>query len=83
MQTQRMSTLEAFANGIIGFAIATVLQILAFGFYEISLPTYQAAGVVSMFTGSSILRAYLIRRVFNGIEYTDSERIRSWVRKVG
>lgn len=68
MQSRRLSLIEAWANGVVGFIIATGIQVFAFGLYQISLPTYEAAGVVLLFTTTSTLRVYIIRRGFNAYE---------------
>lgn len=64
-QSKGMSAGEALSNGVVGFIIATGIQVFAFGLYDISLPTYEAAGVVFLFTTTSTIRVYVIRRIFN------------------
>lgn len=65
MQSRRMSLLEAVANVVIGYALAIVTQIAVFPLFgwRPSLGDNLLLGAV--FTGVSLLRSYLLRRVFD------------------
>jgi hypothetical protein len=67
MQSRRLSAVEAVANVAIGYAIsiaATSIVLPAFGYH---VSAKDAAGIAAVFTGISLARSYVIRRVFNRI----------------
>ena len=66
-QTRLGSWLEAWANIFIGFAInwcANMLVLPLFGFH---VTGGQAFGIGLIFTAISLVRSYVLRRVFNRI----------------
>jgi hypothetical protein len=66
-QSRRASLLEAFANILIGFLISSLANLLflpLWGFH-VSLSTSLEIGL--LFTLISLLRSYLLRRLFNAI----------------
>ena len=65
MQTKRRSFIEAVTNVLIGYLVAVISNLIVlplFG-YQVSLFDGFAIGVV--FTVISLIRSYVIRRVFN------------------
>jgi hypothetical protein len=83
MQSRRMSLVEAMSNTVIAFVISSLLQQEVFSRYGIEVPIREAALVVSMFTAISVVRGFIIRRGFNGIEHTKNRRVKSWIRAIG
>ena len=65
MQTRLMSLTEAIANVVVGYALAVLTQVLVFPLFgfEPSLSENLRIGLV--FTGLSLARGYLIRRLFD------------------
>ena len=64
-QTKLVSFIEAVVNNSIGMAIAFVAQDFLFGQVGIVASPFQNAGVVLGMTVVSILRSYIVRRVFD------------------
>lgn len=68
-QSRLMSALEAKANLLVAFGISWALQVwvvpILFG---VQVNAAQGLGMVSMFTGVSFVRQYLIRRAYNRAE---------------
>jgi hypothetical protein len=66
-QSRRMSLVEAVANVVVGYAVAVLTQIIVFPLFglQVSLVDNLAIGIA--FTGISLARSYLLRRVFEAI----------------
>lgn len=65
MQSRKRSFIEAVTNVLVGYLVAVISNLIVlplFG-YEVSLFDGFAIGVV--FTVISLIRSYVIRRVFN------------------
>lgn len=58
-QRRALSAAEAAANLIVGSAVSVVLTMALFG-----VGLAQSAGVVALFSVTSFLRAYALRRLF-------------------
>jgi hypothetical protein len=65
MQTRLHSFLEATANILIGSLISLLVQRLVFPLYGIQITLSQDIQIVAIFTVVSIVRSYILRRVFN------------------
>ena len=66
MQSKVDSFCEATTNTAIGFLISlTVWQILAWA-YGIPMPILENLQITGIFTVTSILRQYILRRMFDG-----------------
>lgn len=63
-QTRKMSLMESLANTAFGFAISLGAAFLVFPLLGITSSPAQNIGAVIAFTGISILRNYLVRRLF-------------------
>jgi hypothetical protein len=72
-QSCRMSLAEAAANVLVGYAIAVLTQILVFPIFglQVSLPENLAIGL--LFTAASIVRSYVLRRMFEAIRSREAE----------
>ena len=68
-QSQMGSFVEAWANIVIGFGInftANLIILPMFGFSDLTARTAFEIGLV--FTVISLIRSYVLRRVFNGVK---------------
>lgn len=68
MQTRVMSLAEAVTSTAVGYAVsvaATAVILPAFGF---PVTTAQTFGISALYTGISLARGYLMRRLFNALE---------------
>ena len=63
-QTRRMSLVESIANTGAGFLVSLVLQISLFYFMSIETTTTQNLLMSGVFTVASLVRGYLMRRLF-------------------
>jgi len=63
-QSRLMSLIEAITNVIVGYGVAVMTQILVFPMFglEAALGEHMAIGVA--FVGVSMIRSYLLRRLF-------------------
>jgi N-acetylglutamate synthase-like GNAT family acetyltransferase len=63
-----MSAVEAKANLLLAFGISWLLQVYAIPFlFGIQVSAEQGLGIVTLFTVSSFVRQYIVRRGFNRI----------------
>jgi len=65
MQTKLHSLFESLANVIIGFVVAFITQLIVFPMYGLPVSLGQNVGITCIFTVVSVLRSYLVRRLFN------------------
>ena len=63
-QSRKMSAVEAVASTVAGFAINVTLQTLVFPLFGVDLPLSSNLLIGAIFTGSSLARGYVLRRVF-------------------
>jgi len=66
-QTRVMSLVESVANVTIGYGIAVVTQILIFPIFGLHTTLVQNLQMGLIFTGVSILRSFILRRLFEAI----------------
>ena len=66
-QSRGMSLIEAVTNVVAGFAVAVGVQLAVFPLFGIEAALSDALGIGAIFTVVSILRSYLIRRLFERI----------------
>ena len=67
MQSRLMSAIEAIANLVIGYLVSVAANIIVlptFG-YDVTIADSFAIGLA--FTAISLVRSYILRRVFNRI----------------
>jgi len=67
MQTRLQSLLESFINVAIGYGVALASQIIVFPWFGINIPIADNILIGVIFTVISIVRSYLVRRLFNKI----------------
>ncbi len=65
MQTKKKSLIESITNTVIGFIIALTVQLIIYPIMNIEVRISQNLIITSVFTLVSILRGYIIRRIFN------------------
>lgn len=63
-QTRSMSLIESVANTGAGFLVSLVLQISLFSLMAIETTTTQNLTLSGVFTLASLVRGYLMRRLF-------------------
>jgi hypothetical protein len=64
-QPRRWSAVESVANVAIGYGVALVAQLTIFPLYGLHPEIGQNLAIGAWFTGVSLVRSYLIRRLFN------------------
>jgi len=67
-----MSLVESVANVAVGYGIAVLTQILIFPVFGLHTTLAQNLQMGGIFTGVSILRSFLLRRVFEAIRVRGS-----------
>lgn len=67
MQTRRMSLFETVTNTVIGLVISYVSNHFIFATLGIAVTVHQNLIMVGFFTAISIVRGYVLRRMFNTI----------------
>jgi hypothetical protein len=63
-QSRRMSLVEAATNVIVGYALAVGMQIVVFPVFGIRIALGDQLATGLAFTGVSLLRGYVLRRLF-------------------
>lgn len=66
-QSRRGSLIEAVANVVIGYLVAIGSQIIIFPWFNIHVSTGDHLAISLAFTVVSLVRSYLLRRLFNRI----------------
>ena len=67
MQSRLASFIEALTNVAIGFLISLVGQVVVSHWYNLPLNFAQNMQIVLFFTVLSVIRSYMLRRLFNGM----------------
>ena len=70
-QSRLMSLVEAITNVIVGYGVAVVTQILIFPIFGLHTTLAQNLQMGLLFTGVSIIRSFLLRRLFEAILVRD------------
>ena len=63
-QTRLMSLVEAVANVAVGYGVAVLTQIAVFPLFGLPASLGDTLAIGAIFTGVSIARSYVLRRVF-------------------
>ena len=66
-QSRLMSLVESVANVVVGYGVAVVTQILIFPVFGLHTTLAQNLKMGLIFTGVSIFRSFILRRVFEAI----------------
>lgn len=64
-QSRKMSALESVLNVAIGYSIAITTQTLVFPLFDIHIGMGDQAAIGAIFTVVSLVRGYVLRRLFN------------------
>ena len=67
MQTKKYSAIESIVNVLIGYLVAVGSQMVIFPMFNIHIPTHQNFTMGLWFTLVSVIRSYILRRIFNKI----------------
>jgi uncharacterized membrane protein len=70
-QTRRQSLLEVLVSTALGLSISTATNFYALPLFGFEVSMHQAGAMAVLFTALSLIRSYIVRRLFN----------RSWSRK--
>jgi hypothetical protein len=65
MQTKLSSITEAFANVILGYLVAVTANYFVLPLFGYDVSMLDSAGIGIIFSMISIIRSYLLRRLFN------------------
>jgi hypothetical protein len=65
MQTKKKSIIESLVNTISGLIIGLSIQLLMYPILEIEVTIQQNLLLTSVFFIVSVIRGYIIRRIFN------------------
>lgn len=65
MQNKKNSLIESITNTFVGFIISLLIQLIIYPSMGIAVTFFQNILITIIFTFASILRGYLIRRIFN------------------
>jgi hypothetical protein len=68
-QTRLMSLIEAITNVVVGYGVAVVTQMLVFPVFGLHTTLAQNLKMGLIFTGVSILRSFLLRRIFENMRF--------------
>ena len=68
MQSKKLSIIEAVSNTIIGLLTSFCIQIVIYPFLNIEVSINQNIFITFVFFIASIIRGYLVRRLFNRIK---------------
>jgi undecaprenyl pyrophosphate phosphatase UppP len=66
MQKKTWSWLESITNTLVGMVVNFLLGLVLYPAIGMPITHRQNLAIVLIFTGTSILRNYLVRRAFNG-----------------
>jgi len=69
-QSKKMSFVESLINVAIGYGVAISAQIIIFPIFGIHIPLYDNLLIGALFTLVSIIRSYIVRRIFNRMHIT-------------
>jgi asparagine N-glycosylation enzyme membrane subunit Stt3 len=64
-----MSLIEALANVVVGFWLAVIAQLLVFPLFSLSVLFGQNLAIATLFTGVSLMRGYVLRRLFETLAW--------------
>jgi hypothetical protein len=65
MQTKKYSAIEAITNTLTGLVVSFAIQLVIYPIMDIPVRLEQNIVITLVFTLASILRGYIIRRIFN------------------
>ena len=66
-QSRKLSLIEVICSTAIGYGVAVLTQIIVFPLFAIEATIKDNLAIGAIFTGVSIARGYVMRRLFNRI----------------
>ena len=63
-QSHRLSLLEAVTNVVVGYALAVLTQMIVFPWFGLTASLQDNLAIGAAFVGVSLIRSYVLRRVF-------------------
>lgn len=75
MQSKKLSLIESIVNVVSSFVIGVITQILVFPFYGLEISVMANISLTLIFSLTSFVRSYILRRIFNGISERQNESI--------
>ena len=72
-QSRTMSMVEAVTNVVVGYALAIATQIVVFPWFGIETGLAEHLTIGLAFVGVSLVRGYLLRRLFEAIRMRSVE----------
>lgn len=66
-QSRLMSLVEAIVNVAVGYGVAVATQLMVFPWFDLPARLDDALAIGAIFTVVSILRSFLLRRLFEAI----------------
>ncbi|MFM8808331.1 MAG: hypothetical protein ACKOJB_05400, partial [Chthoniobacterales bacterium] len=70
MQSRTMSLIEALANVLVGYGVAVTTQAVVFPLFGLHASLDQNLAIGLIFTGVSLVRSYVLRRLFNSVAWS-------------
>ena len=67
MQSRKFSLIESITNVLVGYGVALLTQITVFPLFGMAVTMGDNIKIGAIFTVVSIIRSYVLRRVFNSI----------------
>lgn len=77
MQSKKLSLIESIVNVVSSFVIGVITQILVFPFYGLEISVMANISLTLIFSLTSFVRSYILRRIFNGISEKANENSRT------
>lgn len=74
-QSHLMSLVEATVNVAVGYGVAVATQLVVFSWFGLSARLDDALAIGAIFTVVSILRSFLLRRLFEAIRVGGQFRV--------
>jgi hypothetical protein len=74
-QTRLQSLVESVINVGLGFIVSLIVQLITFPMFGIHLSIGGNLAVISIFTATSVIRSYVVRRYFNARLHHLAQRI--------
>lgn len=72
-QSRTGSFIEACANVILGFSIAVLSNVIILPLFGLTPSLRDSTGIALVFTGISLVRSFIIRRLFNAIRWRNTK----------
>ena len=69
MQNKKLSLIESLTNTFTGLFVSFVIQIIIYPLMDIPVRIEQNVIITLVFTIASILRGYIVRRIFNKLKH--------------